>query len=70
MMGSHNMHPRSQAMDGENVVVVFDKEISRVLQASFEEGLLEAFHPTKESQIDSDKSLIDFVYGTLLFDHL
>lgn len=70
MMGSHNMHPRSQAMDGENVVVVFDKEISRVLQASFEEDLLEAFHPTKESQIDSDKSLIDFVYGTLLFDHL
>jgi cardiolipin synthase len=70
MMGSHNMHPRSQAMDSENVVVVFDKEISGILQASFEEGLLEAFNPIKESQIDSDKSLIDFVYGTLLFDHL
>lgn len=70
VIGSHNMHPRSQALDGENVVVVFDKQIVAGLQASFEEGLEEAYHPQTGREVGADRSLIDLVFGTLLFDHL
>ncbi|MBY0516168.1 MAG: phosphatidylserine/phosphatidylglycerophosphate/cardiolipin synthase family protein [Bacteriovoracaceae bacterium] len=70
MMGSHNLHPRSQALDGENVIVVFDKKLSLDLKKHFENGIAEALHPTKESDIDVHKALIDFIYGSLLFDHL
>lgn len=70
VIGSHNMHPRSQALDGENVVAVFDPDIVAGLQASFEEGLLDAFQPRSGREVGADRSLIDFVFGTLLFDHL
>ncbi len=70
MIGSHNMHPRSQTVDGENVAIIFDKEHAQTLQKHFEAGLHEAFHPLKQKDIKVDKSIIDFVYGTILFDHL
>lgn len=70
VIGSDNLHPRSQHFEGESMTVSFSSELAQKLTLAFENDFLEATKYEKASDIKIEKTFLSTLAKMLFFNHL
>lgn len=70
VLGSDNLHPRSQHFEGETMTVSFDEKLAQDLSAIYEDDIREARFIKSPEEIEVKNTFLSRLVKLLFFNHL